>query len=262
MMTPKTTRRKIQPAGPLDWSEPDRSQYVSWWRFQFLRAALALSPEMETGLRELLCLRMNQAPDEQYFAALVAWAKRFNLIDDEWCRTWVRKTLELSHYAALRPDGASMADGPRLAIVYGFDGAPAPIEQSPVPVLDPWNPVEWNPVEMSSHEWQRRAADRCMEYLARVENAYRQVGYAPIAERREIAHCEWLAGYQVCGWSKKRIHDAAKVDRAAVLRAIRELAESIGLTLRPETANDPSQTAEIIHEKLDSLPLRLNSIPA
>jgi hypothetical protein len=85
---------------------------------------------------------------------------------------------------------------------------------------------------------------RYHEYLNTVECAYRQAGYRPTPERREAAHLWWLAGYQVCGWSKNGIAEAVSYDRAAVIRAITKLAGEIGLTLRAARANNPSWTTE------------------
>jgi hypothetical protein len=233
----KTTRRKLQPAGPLDWPDPEHSQYVSWWRFQFLRAALALSPEMETGLSELLRLYIGRASDRERRAAFATWAERFNLTDG-WCCEWARKTVEFSHLVSL-----THGDPPRLIAVYQFDGPPS-VEPPALPDLT-WNPFELSR-ELMEHRYQ--------EYLDRVSDTYRLAGYALTPERREAAHCWWLAGYQVCGWSQNGIHNVANIDRAAVARAIDGLAKFIGLNLRPARANDPRQTAENIRNRLDSHP--------
>jgi hypothetical protein len=64
-------------------------------------------------------------------------------------------------------------------------------------------------------------------------------------------HFFWLAGYQVAGWSQIRIAEAARVDRAAVQRAIHHgLAEQTGLTLRPPKDHDLSWTIERIRAAL------------
>jgi hypothetical protein len=73
-------------------------------------------------------------------------------------------------------------------------------------------------------------------------------------ERREPKHFLWLGGYQVCGWSKTRIAEAIGLDRAAVVRAIENLAKGIGLTLRPANANDRSVTVEQIRARLLTTP--------
>jgi hypothetical protein len=140
--------------------------------------------------------------------------------------------------------------------MYEFEGPPL-VKPPPLPDLT-WNPFE-SPRAVMEHRYK--------EYLNQVESVYIKAGYERTAERREITHCAWLAGYQVCRWSKSAIadHGAAStksVDRAAVIRAITLLAKHIGLTLRPAEANDRKQTREIIEKKLANLPVRLSSIPA
>jgi hypothetical protein len=68
-------------------------------------------------------------------------------------------------------------------------------------------------------------------------------------------HFHWLAGYQVCGWSKNAISSAEGINRTAVIRDLRRLATQIGLTLRPATNNDRSQDDEEIRAALDALTL-------
>jgi hypothetical protein len=67
-------------------------------------------------------------------------------------------------------------------------------------------------------------------------------------------HFEWLAGHQLCGWSKHAIARAAGVRRQAVLYALHGLAKQIGLELRPETANDRDWTGVKIRTCLKSFP--------
>ena len=95
---------------------------------------------------------------------------------------------------------------------------------------------------------------RYKEYLDRVENTWRMAGYAPAPERREPAYIWWLAGYQVCGWSKNAIAEAVTKDRAGVIRAIQKLAGEIGLTLRPAVANDLANA--LAKEPISVLPMR------
>jgi hypothetical protein len=61
----------------------------------------------------------------------------------------------------------------------------------------------------------------------------------------------WLAGYQVCGWSRKRIGDAMGLDSdRTVGQALESLGHFIGLTLRRHQDYDDAQTVEIIRQAL------------
>jgi hypothetical protein len=88
-----------------------------------------------------------------------------------------------------------------------------------------------------------------------VKDTYLRAGYTPTPERREAAHFWWLAGYQCCGWTKNRIATAAHNDPAAVIHALKNLAEEIDLTLRAPEANDPSWTVEKIRTALGLSPV-------
>jgi hypothetical protein len=243
---PKTNRRKSKFAGPLDWPKaPDSSFSVTWLRFQFLLISLKLEPTMMEGLEELLRLRMSlpktadgEAAKREYRAELVNWLQRYNLLDGEWCGTWLRQTLRNSHWTAL----CYPAEPPQVEIEYIFFGPPM-VEGPTTSVL------EWNPTESSRETMERRYSN----YLNEVEAAYRQAGYGSSPERREPGHVCWLAGYQVCGWSRKRIAEALRVDRAAVVRGINKLAHDIVLTPREPGGHNSSQTVEIIRERLRSV---------
>lgn len=66
-------------------------------------------------------------------------------------------------------------------------------------------------------------------------------------------HFYWLAGHQVCGWSKNSVAGAVGIDQAAVSRDIRKLAKQIGLALRPAANNDRHWTVEKIRAALIAL---------
>jgi hypothetical protein len=178
MVERQTERRKLQPAGPLDWPESDRSQWIAWLRFQFILAALKLEPEMEVGLHELLRVRISNLQPERYRAALDKWSSRYNL-RDRWCRKWVIQTLGMSHLmAGQHPDVE-----PQIGITYHFDGPP-PVEPLQLPDLA-WNPFE-SPREVMENRYR--------QYLDKVDEAFRQGGYRPTPTRREPRHFYWLAG--------------------------------------------------------------------
>ena len=122
----KTNRRKLTITRPLDWKEPIHSSYVWGLRRQFVRAALALEPELGNAARELvLCwdAASEKVRDEACRRLLKTWAK-YNLKDD-WCRRvkkkkyWVPTTLRVvrslgAGEAIVRPAGLQLVEPPPL----------------------------------------------------------------------------------------------------------------------------------------------------
>jgi hypothetical protein len=81
-------------------------------------------------------------------------------------------------------------------------------------------------------------------------NSLRMAEAAP-REFRNSYQFYWLAGYQVCGWSRKRIGDAMGLDSdRTVGQALENLGRFIGLTLRRHQDYDDAQTVEIIRQAL------------
>jgi hypothetical protein len=66
----------------------------------------------------------------------------------------------------------------------------------------------------------------------------------------QYRHFQWLAGYQVCGWSENAIAGAAEIWPTSVSRDLHRLAKSVGLTMRPGAENDRRWTAERIRAVL------------
>jgi hypothetical protein len=215
------------------WS--DAFYFISPTRLEFLDAAFALVPTMETDLQELLLSCLRGAPKDREFPvlALEAWIKRYNLTD-RWCRRWLWTTFWFYFAAAEMCPNVSG----RLRILpfrYDFND-PLQIEVPPPP--DPFSnsfPSESETIK----QWRKRVADTALA-------AYRQEGCLPTPELRSPEHLSWLAGYQCCGWSQNAIADATGKDRAGVSRAIHRVAQQIKLTLRPVANNDRRCSAEKI----------------
>ncbi len=163
--------------------------------------------------------------------ALKVWAERFKL-RDEWLMD-----LAIDHLCP-----PPWNEQP----LFSFPAASA----APRLSLIPWDAT----VEPRT---QARARMQALieQHLDQVENQAAAQGLEPTPERRQPRHFHWLAGYQISGWSQNRIAKAAGTDPAGVVRAIHDLADFLGLTLRPVKANDSSQTVEAIRAVLSRIPL-------
>jgi hypothetical protein len=145
----------------------------------------------------------------------------------------------------LKPEiEAELLEDPQ--IIFGDDGDSAP------PLLPE---LTWDPFVVRREMME----NRYREYLDRVQDAYRSAGCRPTRKLRQPAHVWWLAGYQVCGWSKNAIAEAASQNRAGVVRAINDLAREIGLRLRATAKNDPAWTVKKICAALNPEKIRATS---
>jgi hypothetical protein len=94
--------------------------------------------------------------------------------------------------------------------------------------------------------------ERSQEYLGVKRGGGKKRADIGGAER----HFAWLAGYQVCGWPRSEIAKAVGehgIHRAAVYHALPQVAERIGLSLRPAEAANSKWTAPRIRARLNSL---------
>lgn len=89
------------------------------------------------------------------------------------------------------------------------------------------DPPEYSPATMTRDDYLTLVHG----YMAEVEAAYRKGGWEEAPVKRNLEAFEWLARYQVKGESLRRIagHEDGK---PTVQKAIRQVAELIGLTLR------------------------------
>ncbi|MGH7905174.1 MAG: hypothetical protein ACREP6_00945 [Candidatus Binataceae bacterium] len=106
--------------------------------------------------------------------------------------------------------------------------------------------IPWQPELETRKEARARLYGAIERHLEAVEERADTEGLKRTRERRSRGHFLWLAGYQVRGWSQRRIAEAIGVDRAGVVRAINGLARAIGLSLRAASANDRGWTVERI----------------
>ena len=115
--------------------------------------------------------------------------------------------------------------------------------------------IAWDPTVETRTKARARMRGLIEQHLYCVERQAAARGLERTPERRELRHFHLLAGYQISGWSQNRIAKTLGTDRAGVVRAIHDLADFLGLRLRPATANDPSQTVEAIRTVLSRIPL-------
>lgn len=172
--------------------------------------------------------------DERYGQlreGLQAWFKRFNLHDD-----WLMD-LALAHLCPPFWDER---------MLYSF---PAVKTDQKLTL------IAWDPTLETRAVASARMQAIIAKHLDQVEKQAEDGGLERTPERRQARHLHWLAGYQVCNWSQKRIAEAANTDRAGVVRAISNWAEFLGLTLRPPRWNDRSQTVDAIRARLALIPI-------
>lgn len=234
----KTERRKVQMCGPVDYvADPELSMFTWVWRHGFFLATMVLEPRIGESLEELLNRFKNRESDDVLIREYNIWAQLYNFMD-EWCLQWV--LLRWAERWALEHDGDSWPPIPEAWSHVDRPTTPPPVRRPRLP------PLRWLPFFAPREEMELLYKD----YLDEVEARYRRRGYSSTRELRQPDHFAWLAGYQVRGWSKNRIAEAAGVSRTAVINGINASAESIVLTLRPATKNDSTQTTEIIRTAL------------
>jgi hypothetical protein len=170
--------------------------------------------------------------------ALLKWAAHWHLTD-VWCLDWVLAQLQTWP--------------PETSMPYRFD-------QLGVIPLSPSRLPAWSPFTQTRKQYIREVnerfvapycdeVERSVEYLGVKRGGGKRRQYVGRVER----HIQWLAGYQVAGWAKYRIAKSAGMNPTAVLRALRQTAERIGLILRPAAANKPDWTDSRIRACLAQL---------
>ncbi len=100
----------------------------------------------------------------------------------------------------------------------------------------------WDPALETKKTFVTRIGDRFEErlqvYLAAVTHQFECQGWERTPEKRREDHFEWLARYQVQGWTHRMIADEYSTDAKilgedTVSKALNRLANRMGLTLRP-----------------------------
>lgn len=203
--------------------------------------------EMERGCKPNAGLT-TMSGAEPLRRALRQWGGPWHLTAD-WCFDWALEQLQLHNWP---PDAAaSYALGATGIIPWATD----PPE---LPKLAPYSPQLQTRASYLAAV-QKPLQKALTDYCAKIEQEFEAAGFKRTPQKRARAgspyqHFEWLAGYQVCGWSQRAMAEAIGIDRAAVLRAIHRLAKQIALTLRPAARNNRSWTSARIRAELKRRP--------
>ena len=100
-------------------------------------------------------------------------------------------------------------------------------------------PLHWNP----SEETEAQFRGRVDAYIAAVKGVAEALDWTDAPEKRMLEHFDWLARYQVEGWTQAKINERyqdekGRPDVPAVSRALTSTAKLIGLQLRPAQGRD------------------------
>lgn len=100
------------------------------------------------------------------------------------------------------------------------------------PAIRAWNPDKesWSEFEK---EIQRRLKLYLKAYKERTEHFLKTSGYQDMARKTDLKHFEWFVRYQVQGWKYEQIRKHYYTSRENVVQRISEMADLIGLPLRP-----------------------------
>ena len=183
--------------------------------------------------------------------SLKRWSERWHL-SDPWCLEWALATFDAWRHL---DDGQPLEWCP---IWYFFDSGIFSAKRFRF-FHRPWFPSDesWPAYR---DELKRRFEKRLKTYREEVERRMRRMAEPAPREFRNSYQFYWLAGYQVCGWSRKRIGDAMGLDSdRTVGQALEQLANFIGLTLRRYQDYDDAQTVEIIRQALRNVPQQIGS---
>jgi hypothetical protein len=111
--------------------------------------------------------------------------------------------------------------------------------------VQPWEIAETTRTafeKKAREEFERRLSDYCDQ----LEEKARSIGYVRTKELRNADHLRWLAGYQVCRFSRSAIADALDVRLNTIQYAINTFAKEIELTLRSPSTYRRVSSVEIL----------------
>jgi hypothetical protein len=195
-------------------------------RWHFLSVLLQTIPE---PLEELAVLAKDHiGPDE---AEYTDWARRWHFDVDPWLKSVAVGTLHRWR------DYPSLLDAP-------LAWHKAPISEGWQPDYRPDPPLVWNPRSEPEASFRLKVDD----YINAVKNAESaspsgspEGAWVEPTAKRNLNHFEWLALYQVGGWTQARISEryqdeGGTPDVTAVSKALTTTAAMIGLVLRNESA--------------------------
>ena len=185
----------------------------------FLERAAIVEPDL------LRTLRSVTADDAD---ALWAWAERWHLTDD-WCLVLARDT---ARRYAMNPDAQGWEFQGQGIFVGCF-----PFHIKPLQFEKFYHDPTWRSRRVFKADVLEQVRHALDDYCDQIEAAALAAGLKRAPRKREVAHFDWLARYQIKGESFASIaHTASnrfEGGRQTVRKAIVELAKYLELALRP-----------------------------
>jgi transcriptional regulator with XRE-family HTH domain len=152
--------------------------------------------------------------------ALRRWGRPWHLTD-LWCLDWALEQLRTWP--------------PRQPVVNPLDRGMVTIVPSEPPIIIP----AYRPQMQTRKQFLDIAHKTLDAHCDAIDHLMEESNLKPTVSMRSAhQHFDWLAGYQFYGWSQRRIAIAEGVDRAAVVRAINNLAKTIALKRRSQDDRD------------------------
>ena len=178
-------------------------------RFLFLERVRVNCPAVLRELRQ----RAAEVPadDETIREVLTAWGEKYGL-SDPWITDVAIETLKYGHA------------GNSWVYPNADKGYLSPFDEEVR--------LSWDPTVETWTAFDRRTRAALEDYRTRTEAKAKQAGFQPHPERRNLEHFDWLVQWQVDKLGRKEIAQRANVSEDAVKKAVKRLANEMGLTLR------------------------------
>ena len=206
-------------------------------RYEFFRAVDDVAPHLAGEMVQVVGPTLRQLAErltegdlhwfawiardqEEFMTAWWGWAQPYGFHLDSWI---------LDHVLCLLP---AFLRNPDIAPI--FSGAPV-LAAYPVPGRQITPPGPYRPDRETLADYQKRVS----EYANLVADVAHVTGWEPSrAKPNTTRHLRWLARFQVLGETVEAIAHAEEpepLDRRSVERALKEMADLIGLTRRNRT---------------------------
>lgn len=238
--------------GEGEFYEPEYDTPRLWGRVEFVRRAAEIEPKLLESLVDDVFPFESGEDERGLKRAFAAWRERWCLLDD-WIVPFVAYVSprrydddDIRRYVRPPEDRAAMLREVKrtwgsVVVRYPPRSEPAsPTMWFPSQLFkfqySPWMPtMEWrsNYTAFVKHSFERALN----EYLDDIERRAEAAGLKRTPEKRARSgdatlHYEWLARWQVQGWSYAAISKHYRVSKKTVETAIPKTAEEIGLTRR------------------------------
>ena len=203
---------------------------VRYYRMRFLERAAELYPELLEHLRMV-------SPDDE--KALLEWGRASHLTDP-WCLALAR---DRARRWQERPHEQGWTFPRVLVSISAVPLGPLDSEDELLlrrtcnSLLDDFfsNPISTAPADYKAALIRRighAVDDYCDRIVEQIEGPALEAGFRRTPERREIQHIDWLVRHQIEGVSFASILPSKRSARQTVHKAVKDLANYIGLTVR------------------------------